>query len=266
MKIYIFIGLFLIPGCVRSQELYVFTEPASNMAAKSIGFRLNNFLMPDQYTLRTNYHLIPEIMVGVSKKVMLHGDVFFSNTNKKFVAEGGSIYAKYRFLSLDDVQKHFRMAAFARVSVNNGEIHQFDINIYGHNSGWEAGIVATQLLYKVALSSTVSFVKAENNVKIKFPGTADKALNYTLSVGKLLLPKEYKDYNQTNLNMMIESLNQLNLVSGKYYTDIAPSLQLIIHSQSRVDVGYRWQVSTSYVRSEIRGLFVRLEHNIFNAY
>jgi hypothetical protein len=266
MKIYIFIGFFLINHFVQAQELYVFTEPASNMASKSIGFRLNNFLMPDKYTLRTNYHLVPEIMLGVSKKIMVHGDFFFSNTNKKFIAEGGSIYAKYRFLSFDEVQKHFRVAGFARISLNNSEIHQQDINIYGHNSGWETGIVATQLLYKVALSSGISFVKAEDNGKSKFPGSADKALNYTLSIGKLMLPKEYKDYNQTNLNIMVESLNQLNLVSGRYYTDIAPSIQLIIHSQSRVDVGYRWELSSTYLRSESRGLFVRLEHNIFNAY
>jgi hypothetical protein len=104
MKAFVIIILSVFLSKVYAQELFIFTEPASNMASKSIGFRLNNFLMPDKSTLRTNYHLVPEIMLGVSKKVMVHADVFFSNTNKKFIAEGGSIYAKYRFLSFDEVQ------------------------------------------------------------------------------------------------------------------------------------------------------------------
>jgi hypothetical protein len=48
-------------------------------------------------------------MVGVSKKIMLHGDLFFSNMNSNFGFKGGSVYVKYRFFSNDDVQKHFRM-------------------------------------------------------------------------------------------------------------------------------------------------------------
>ena len=60
-----------------------------------------------------------------------------------------------------------------------------------------------------------------------------------------MLPKEYKDYKQTNLNLMLEFLNQYNLGSGKYYIDIAPAAQLIINSVARVDVGYRHQLRSS---------------------
>jgi hypothetical protein len=61
--------------------------------------------------------LFLEIMLGLSKKLMVSGDIFFSNRSEVFRAEGGSIYAKYRFLSHDDVQKHFRMAGFGRISL-----------------------------------------------------------------------------------------------------------------------------------------------------
>lgn len=269
MKTKLITALLLISFSSMAQELYVYTEPASNMAAKSIGLRLNNFIMPESYTAKTNYHMIPEIMVGVSKTTMVHLDVFLSNRNKGLSPEGGSIYAKYRFLSNDEVQKHFRMAAFGRYSFNNSDIHQEEINMYGHNTGFEAGVVATQLLHKVAISSGLSFIKAlDNGSNNKFPyANLDRqAINYTLSIGKLMLPKEYTDYKQTNFNLMLELLNQFNLGSGKYYMDIAPSMQLIFNSVARVDIGYRQQMRSSLYRTGPNGLFVRLEYNLFNAY
>src|SRR5512139_2896387 len=108
----------------RAQELYSVTEPASNMAAGSIGFRVDNSLMNEINSPKIKYHFIPGIQVGVSKKLMLQGNLFFSNRNKNLAGEGGSLYAKYRFLSNDAVQKHFRMAAFGRISRNNSDIHQ----------------------------------------------------------------------------------------------------------------------------------------------
>ena len=81
-----------------------------------------------------------------------------------------------------------------------------------------------------------------------------------------MLPKDYTDYKQTNLNLMLEFLNQFNLGSGKYYMDIAPSMQLIFNSVARVDIGYRQQLNSSLYRTAPNGLFVRLEYNLFNAY
>ncbi len=268
MKIKLCIAALLLCLTGAAQELFTFTEPASNMAAKSIGLRLNNYIVPERYTSKTDYHLIPEVMFGVSKKVMVHGDAFFSNRSYRFTAEGGSVYAKYRFLSKDEVQQHFRMSLFGRYSINNSIIEQEEINLYGYNSGFEGGVVATQLLHKTALSSALSFVKATGNSSgNKFPeGSNSKALNYTLSAGRLVLPKVYTDYKQTNLNLMLELLSQLNLGSGKYYIDAAPSVQFIFNSVARMDIGYRTQLSHSLLRTSPNGLFVRLEYNLFNAY
>ena len=269
MKTKLFMAMLLGSLTGMAQELFVYTESASNMAAKSIGLRLNNYLMRETNTSQTNFHGVPEIMIGVSKKIMIHLDAFISNRNKALAAEGGSIYAKYRFLSNDEVQKHFRMAAYGRYSFNNSDIHQEEINLYGHNSGYEAGIIATQLLHKVALSSGVSFLKAnDNGASNKYPygKTNSKAINYTLSVGKLMLPKAYTDYKQTNVNLMLEFLNQYNLGSGKYYMDIAPSVQFIFNSVARIDVGYRQQLSSSFNRTAPNGWLVRFEYNLFNAF
>lgn len=255
--------------CTKAQELFTFTEPASNMAAKSVGVRLNSFVMKDDFDSKTDIHLVPELMAGISKYLMIHADVFFSNREGNLSAEGGSLYAKYRFLSQDDVQRHFRMAAFARYSFNNSHIHQESISLYGYNSGFETGLIATQLLHKVALSTAASFVKASNNGSAnKFPygENQDKAINYTLSVGKLMLPREYKSYRQTNLNLMLEFLNQYNTGSGKYYIDAAPSMQFIINSVARIDAGYRKELKSTMLRTAPEGFFLRLEYNFFNVY
>ncbi|MGZ8553798.1 MAG: hypothetical protein ACXWV8_10355 [Chitinophagaceae bacterium] len=269
MKRQFFIILFFISASCGAQELYSATEPASNRAAGSIGFRIDNLIMDEINSSKINYHLIPEIMIGVSKKLTIHANIFFSNRNKTFSAEGGSLYAKYRFLTNDDVQRHFRMAAFGRISRNNSDIHQEEINMNGHNSGFEAGVVSTQLLRKVALSSSVSFVKASdngNNNKFAYGSKNSKAVNYTFSIGKLMLPKEYKDYRQTNINLMLEFLSQVNTGSGGYFMDIAPSVQMIFNSQSRIDIGYRQELSSSLLRTAPNGFFIRLEHNLFNVF
>src|SRR3982751_1929591 len=220
MKLQFLFIAFIISLSCTAQELYSATEPASNIASGAIGFRLNNSIMYERNSSKINYHLIPELMFGISRKLMVSGDIFFSNRSEVFRAEGGSVYAKYRFLSNDAVQKHFRMAGFGRISYNNSDIHQEEISMYGHNSGIEFGVVATQLLRKVALSSSVSFLKATdngNNNKFVYGLNNSKALNYTLSIGKLMLPTTYKDYRQTNLNLMLEVLSQVNIGSGKYY-------------------------------------------------
>jgi hypothetical protein len=67
------------------------------------------------------------------------------------------------------------MAAYSRYSFNNSEIHQQEIDLYGHNSGWQTGAVATQLLHKVALSANLSYLHAmDNGSDNKFPDVQSK--------------------------------------------------------------------------------------------
>ena len=269
MKLLLAFGLIWLFQPAKGQELFTFSEPASNMAAGSMGIRLNNYFMNEAYSSTTNYHLVPEIMVGVNKKLMLHGEVFFSNNNKDLSFEGGAFYAKYRFYSVDDIHAHFRMATFVRLSRNNSDVHQQSIDLNGHNSGYEAGIVGTKLLNKFAFSASGSYLHATDNSnghKFIYTNEQRNAVGYTISVGKLLLPKEYTDYKQTNLNMMVELLGQVNTGSGLGYLDIAPSLQLIINSVARIDVGQRIKLGGKLQRSAPGGTFVRLEYNFFNVF
>jgi len=266
-KIFLFLLVFAYEK-VFAQELFVFTEPASNMAAKSLGIRLNNYWMKEKADNKTNYHLLPELMIGISKKVMLHGEIFLSNRNDKFVAEGGSLYLKYRFFSIDDVHSHFRLAALGRYSYNNSSIHQQAIDLFGHNSGYEAGLVATKLINKVAMSAGLSYLHATDNGVEKFiySNKERNAVYYTLSLGKLMLPKEYTSYNQTNVNLMFEMIGQTNIGNNKTYLDLAPSLQFIFNSRMRFDLGYRFPVVNALSRTADRGAVIKFEYNIFNAF
>lgn len=261
--------ILLFSLAANSQELFTMTDPASNIAAKSISIRIDQSIMDEKNSSKTNYHLIPEVAVGVSKKWMVRGSAFLSNRTDKLQYEGASIYAKYRFLSTDALQQHFRLASFFVASYNTSDIHQEEINLNGHNTGFEAGIIATRLKRKLAVSSSVSLTRAfDNGDRNKFIYGRDKsnAINYSLSFGRLMLPRAYKSYRQTNFNIMIETMAQYNPGSGKYFIDIAPSIQFIVLSQSRIDISYRKEIYSSLLRTAPNGFLVRLEHNLFNAF
>ena len=185
-----------------------------------------------------------------------------------FETEGGSLYAKYRFFSEDAKQSHFRMALFARASKNRADIHQDEIETMGHNTGYEAGFIATKLLHKVAISSTISYERAfDNKPGYIFPATqSNSAMNYTFSLGKLMLPKVYTSYNQTNVNLMFELIGQRLNGNQKSFLDIGPSIQFIVRSQARFDIGYRRQLYSTMERTAPNGFILKFEYLFFNVF
>lgn len=265
MKKLILIILFLYSFNIYSQELFVISEPASNMPAGSIGIRLANSLMKEKLQNGFNYHLMPEIMWGANKNLMVHTSFFLSNRNQNLVTEGVGFYAKYRFFSKDDIHSHFRMAVFNQYSFNNADIHQEEINLMGHNSGLSFGLIATQLIHKVALSSSLSIAKAlDNSIQNPFPKNQnDTSMNYTFSFGKLIYPKKYTSFKQTNINAMLEIKGQKLNGNGKSFLDIVPSIQLIINSQARLDFAYVKELYTTMERTASNGILFKIEYTIF---
>ncbi len=268
---------------VHAQELYVNSEPASNMPANSMGIRVTNKLFPMDHADYTGYRMSPEVMFGFSKKFMVHASGYFSNMmQRQFEFEGASVYAKYRFLSNDDVHAHFRMAAFVKGAlINNpyypemGSGHDHNAKPYfneeldldGSSSGVSGGVIATQLLHKLAVSGTLGYDRYFKNVKDDMPLFFSKnALSYSLSAGYLLLPRTYKSYKQTNLNLYVELLGKTNLDQYRrhHYVDVAPAIQFIFNSTTRVDLSYRTQLFGDMDRNMTTTYLVRLEHNIFN--
>ncbi len=257
------ISLLALACPAFSQELYVNTEPASNMATNSLGIRLENQGYFNPYKTRTTL----ELMFGASRRLMVHGSLYVSDYYEpQSHLEGGSVYAKYRFLSVDSVQKHFRGAVFAKLSSIDNPIPYQEISLDGDNSGFQSGVVFTQLLHKLALSGSASYLHAWGNTggyNLPF-GHATNAMAYTLSAGYLLLPKTYTSYNQTNLNIYTELLGKTNPGLGQSYLDAAPAVQFIFNSLIRVDFSYRVPLYSSMERNTAHVYLVRVEYNLFN--
>ncbi|MGB4775172.1 MAG: hypothetical protein WBP45_08370 [Daejeonella sp.] len=268
MRRYIFL-LFIIlafSSFANAQELYVSTEPASNMPKNSVGLRLTNEGM---FNTSVQTRFIPEIMVGVSKDLMLHANIFISDfyqDKQKF--EGYGFYGKYRFLSIDTIHQHFRGAAYARYAHVKNPLINDEISLEGDNSGLQGGIVFTQLLHKLALSASLNYTKATNNgggYKL-LPNQAKDALGYTFSTGYLIYPKTYTSYNQPNLNFYIEFLGKSNISKSQNFMDIAPALQLILNSKIRIDISQRLQLYGNMNRTTKNMYLLRFEYNLFNVF
>lgn len=273
------IGLLLIfigfSPVVDAQELYVFTEPASNMPKNSVGLRVTNEGM---FELSFANRTMIEGMVGLNKNLMFHLQGFASNMSGGYKVEGGSIYAKYRFLSFDEAHSHFRAAAYGRISTSNRAMYSEDINLEGDNSGWQGGLIFTQLIHKLALSATLGYSKAFDKDKLLY-GTGmnhsmasstmiapNQMLNYSLSSGYLLLPFVYKNYNQPNFNLYFEVLGKTNPANGNSYLDLAPAVQVILNSKTRIDLGYRFQATGNMPNRYLKNMYLaRIEFNFFNA-
>lgn len=281
MRTYSFFILLLLLGTgVKAQELFVFTEPASNMPAKSVGIRLANQgqVSPDFQSRST-----AEVMVGFNKRFMTHLQGFFSDADGKYRYEGTSLYGKYRFFSSDGLRSHSRAAAYLRISDSKRQAISEDINLEGDNSGYKGGLVFTQLLHKLALSGNIAYSRTFHRAQytpamgeMPMPGmpgseelsnmpAARQLISYSLSSGYLVLPIRYKDYNQPNFNAYFEVLGSTNPETGHSYLDFAPAVQVIINSLTRIDLGYRFQVSGDMLNRYNKNMYMaKLEFNLFN--
>ena len=256
-----------LPIFTTGQELYVFTEPASNMPAKSVSAKYSGkFLNTTMHESGIEQRHTAEIMFGINKNWMVHGATTFSDMyTDQFRLESGRVYAKYRFLSIDEVHKHFRMAAFGEISHSRNEIMFDEISLEGDQSGLQAGLIATQLWNKLAVSSTLSFTQVTTKKPEHHPGDYPyQAFNYSLSAGLLVLPVEYTSYNQTNLNIYAELLGQQSIDQQKYFVDLAPAVQLIFRSTYKLNLGYRFQLNSNMNRMSANSFNIAFETVFLN--
>ena len=122
--------------------------------------KLSAMLGKGEHGNRIGQRYTPEVMFGLSKKWMVHAAFTFSNMYESFYYyESARVYAKYRFLSNDEVHKHFRMAAFATAAYSRNHLQHNELNLMGDHSGVQVGLIATQLWNKLAVSGTVSLIE-----------------------------------------------------------------------------------------------------------
>jgi hypothetical protein len=291
----LFISLTTLFSCIaKAQELYIFTDPASNIPAHALSLRLNNMLMPMSDVSggkveETSYRLSVDAAYGINKNWMVKVSGYASDMfQPQLKMEGASLYTKYRFLSNDDFHKHFRMAALGKIAYSSnprfmdtkvvhsrpdGEhatmvSHDADeFNLEGNHSGWQLGVVATQLVHKLAISGTLSLMGRINDTKeLVTPEQAQSAAQYSLSAGYLLFPKDYASYGQTNLNLYAELIGQSLLDKPGTFFDLAPALQFILNSKARIDLSYRFQLGSTMSRFNEKLWLLRFEYNFLQAF
>jgi hypothetical protein len=251
----------------NSQELFPYSEPASNMPARSVSLKTTSIIHGDIHSSRTLHRHMPEMMFGISKKLMFHAGLMISNMHQpKMILEGARVYFKYRFLSNDGVHKHFRMAAFAAGAHSANHLDHNEINLMmGEQTGVQAGLIATQLWNKFALSATASWnevLSPERWEKTVTSRYAFQSINYSISAGYLVLPVEYKSYEQTNINLYAELLGSrnLNFRNETYYVDLAPSIQAIFKSTAKLNLGYRFQLNSDIYRLTKNSWLISFEY------
>ena len=272
MKPFFILIIFFCSYKAKSQELYVFSEPASNMPAKSMSLKLGGMYGRGVHSNRILQRYMPEVMFGLSKNWMIHTSLSFSDMHQpKFIFESARLYAKWRFLSVDEIHKHFRLAAFGAATYSRNHLDHNEINLSGGDqNGIQAGLIATQLWNKLAVSGTASINEVLDKERKKNSSTGQYAfssINYSLSAGYLVLPIEYTSYKQTNLNIYIEMLGSRNLKRpyDRYYIDLAPAMQLIFNSNGKLNLGYRFQLKGEIYRLMDKSFYISYEHTFLNA-
>jgi len=255
-----------------SQELFVNSEPASVLPARSLSVKLSGyFITYDKIFDRPAQRYLTELLIGVNKKLMLRVGASFSNMHtSSFKTESFALYSKYRFFSQEEIHRHFRMALFFNASYSYAPFHGEEVELMGDKTGIAMGLIATQLLNKFALSGSISHTQLLDSSRFNevayVPTRIYQAMNYSFSAGYLLFPRDYEGFDQLNVNLYMELLGQQTLTQDKYYIDLAPALQFIINSNLKLNISYRVQLSGNMNRLSENKLQFNLEKNFLNVW
>ncbi|MET0637690.1 MAG: hypothetical protein ABWZ25_16795 [Chitinophagaceae bacterium] len=254
----------------RTQELFVYSDPASNIPARSVSAKISaNYINSQHHDNRTMQRYLLESQAGLNKNWMIRAGAGFADVHtRQFKWESVYLYTKYRFLSVDESHRHFRMAAFAEGAYTRSDFNFDEISLTGDKSGVQLGVIATQLWNRFALSATVSHTQVLHDSRTLKggynPSRIYQVMNYSLSGGLLILPVKYTDYKQTNLNLYGELLAQESLDRRAYFVDFAPAVQLIFNSTTKVNAGYRFQLGSDMQRMARNSFLVGVESTILN--
>ncbi len=262
--------LLLLSEQTTGQELFVSTEPASNMPAGSVELKYAGKFIEGYHSNKLEQRHMLEFHASPGKRLMVNVGTTISDMYSYPVIrwESARIYAKYRFYSNDEVHRHFRAAAFLEGSYSVNEPYYDEISFDGDQSGVRGGIILTQLLHKLAVSSTLSVsqvLQPERWEEGPSPYSF-QSFNYSLSGGYLLFPRSYNSYEQTNINLYFEVLGSSNIGNNKYFLDMAPAIQFIFNSNTKLNFAYRFQVNGNMHRMAMNSYQVSVDRTFLNAF
>jgi len=279
-----------VAGKSSGQELYPLSEPASSVPKGVIGLRTLSQQYNDADRLRTMqyfrfmYGLTPRLSVYVTAAFSNHHDrklppdlinhthngnqtnYFTQNIRRgaryPYLFNGANLYAKYRFLSMDGQNKHFRMAVYGQWSGVYTPHDEAEPDLTDDTGGYGHGLITTWLNKRFAASLTVGRIRPDSYFEMQpdLTGGPDmptritygRARTWSASFGYLLRPKVYTNYDEPNLNLYVEFIgkrygaakvvqnetlvvnNNPALAEGSY-VEIHPGVQKIIRSNLRIE-------------------------------
>jgi hypothetical protein len=261
---------------LNAQELYVFSDPASNVPSKSLSVKYGSkWINGDMFGTRMimSRHM-GEASVGLSKKWMIRPAFTMSDmfTNRVVKWESVSLYTKFRFYSRDEVHRHFRAAAFVKALYSTNSLEYDDLNTEGDQSVVQGGVILTQLINKLAISSTLALTEVTNGERWKkYLGPRNfgyRSFNYSVSAGYLFFPKQYTSYKQTNFNLYLELIGSRGIDRKYYFVDLAPAVQFILNSNTKINLGYRFQAKGNAYRmsNAAPSISFSVERTFFNTF
>jgi len=284
-----------------AQELFPVAQPASNVPKGVLGVRFFTETYNEASIVRNLFAL--KVLYGLTSKLTVEATPNISNHHSKqlppdfpvhntpqvgvyhpYLFNGVDFYAKYRFLSFDGQNSHFRAALYGEYSILKVAHDEAEPTLLDDNSGVGTGIITTYLKGHFAVSFTGGVIypfKYKGLVPDEIPGlpgvpatvTYGMGYNYSLSFGYLLFPHSYTSYKQTNWNIYMEFVGKdydavkmqvgnvyYNLpqysISTKgnkalqehQYIEIYPGVQAIVKSDIRIDLSVGFPlINKSYV-------------------
>jgi hypothetical protein len=231
-----------------AQELFPTYQSASSLSKGVVNIKLSYRYFEEQTSKRPKHWTSVQLMYGLTSKITFQAEFGLSNHHYKnfgsdlsryfynhhltsyqaatFKPEGIRLYAKYRFLSFDGYQKHFRTAVFAEGAYSFVAHDEAEPVLNTDNTGVGGGIIATYLNKKYAISLTggciypFKYKQKEQNFVFE---TGD-SYYITSSFGYRLLPVTYKSYEDVNLNLYFEmkytKYSQAQIKEGDVYWNL----------------------------------------------
>jgi len=280
-KIIIIAVYFLLSSITYSQELYIVSHPAANLAKNRLEFR-NIILGFDNFKY---FHNSFELNYGILGNLTVYNSVFYSTQNGyKFLGNyEGSV--RYRIHDVDKKNYHLRMAAQSAIviPVNSqpivGDKVEYELHP-GHkvsfynfvnditvpsvdfhttdNYTLKNDFIVTNLIKKFSITGEMGY-------NINIPKNDFKFGNYfdwSLAMGLLVLPKKYESYNDVNVNLYSESkanyffknqfLGKDIVNSGGFRFDTYVGIQAIFFSSLMAEFSYKIPVySNEYAETTV---------------
>ena len=263
MRIFFILFFLTYSYKITAQELYINSEPASLIPKGTKVVRLTNsniFLDGSNImgSISNAFIVTPSLSYGLSKKIMVSGSFQFANKPYEqdmmpnFGFNGFKLYSKQRILTTDKDKYHTRLSSFIKYSYHENKFMKDNLDLELQDTGFELGLIGTQLIKKLAISITSGFTRISNidekftqGTTVKWQKTNVNTFKNSISAGYLLFPRKYKSYNQTNFNIYLEYITNTIITKdfpsryNKFLSTLAPGIQFILLSRSRLDFSYK---------------------------